>query len=277
MARSRNIKPGLFKNEILGVADPIYTLAFEGLWLLADKAGRLEDRPLRIKAETFPYRDGLNIEAILDWLVTAKFIVRYALNGKRYIEIINFTKHQNPHKNEAESEIPPPPSVEVPINSEDVLNNSEPLGLIPDSLNLIPDSCSTRTSALPPKQSLDLTVLPKNLSPAVWQDFVKHRKGKRAPINTQTVVNSIADELRKAEASGWPPDAALTEAMAAGWTGIKLEWLDNRRQTNAKNQHDGRSRAKRVSDTLDEIARESIERERMRERTIDGTLDRGDP
>lgn len=68
MARSRNIKPGLFKNEILGVADPIYTLAFQGLWLLADREGRLEDRPLRIKAETFPYRDGVDMNALLDWL-----------------------------------------------------------------------------------------------------------------------------------------------------------------------------------------------------------------
>lgn len=52
MARSRNIKPGLFKNEVLGVADPIYTILFQGLWVLADREGRLEDRPMRIKAET---------------------------------------------------------------------------------------------------------------------------------------------------------------------------------------------------------------------------------
>ena len=51
MARSRNIKPSLFKNEVLGVADPLYTILFEGLWVLADREGRLEDRPLRIKAE----------------------------------------------------------------------------------------------------------------------------------------------------------------------------------------------------------------------------------
>ncbi len=68
MARARNIKPGLFKNEILGVAEPIYTLLFEGLWLLADREGRLEDRPLRIKAEIFPYREGLDLVSMLGWL-----------------------------------------------------------------------------------------------------------------------------------------------------------------------------------------------------------------
>lgn len=106
MARARNIKPALFKNEVLGVADPMLTLLFEGLWLLADREGRLEDRPLRIKGELFPYREGLDMEALLGWLATNGFIVRYQVDGKRYIEIDNFVKHQNPHRNEPESEIP---------------------------------------------------------------------------------------------------------------------------------------------------------------------------
>jgi len=30
-------------------------LLYPGLWMLADREGRLEDRPLRIKAEILPY------------------------------------------------------------------------------------------------------------------------------------------------------------------------------------------------------------------------------
>jgi hypothetical protein len=52
--RACNIKPGFFKNEVLGTAVPILSLLFSGLWGLADREGRLEDRPLRIKAEIFP-------------------------------------------------------------------------------------------------------------------------------------------------------------------------------------------------------------------------------
>jgi len=108
MARARNIKPGLFKNEILGVADPIYTLLFEGLWVLADREGRLEDRPLRIKAEVFPYRDGINVDEMLSWLQSNGFIARYEAEGKKCIAVCEFVKHQNPHKNESESELPAP-------------------------------------------------------------------------------------------------------------------------------------------------------------------------
>src|SRR5690606_4471799 len=105
MARARNIKPALFKNEVLGVADPLYTLLFEGLWLLADREGRLEDRPLRIKAEIFPYRDSVKIDDMLSWLDENGFIVHYQVGEGRFIEVLNFNKHQNPHKNEAPSEI----------------------------------------------------------------------------------------------------------------------------------------------------------------------------
>ena len=108
MARARNIKPGFFKNEILVVADPLYSLLFEGLWVLADRSGRLEDRPLRIKGEVFPYRDGLNVDAMLNWLESNGFIRRYTAQGKKCILVLEFVKHQNPHKNETESELPAP-------------------------------------------------------------------------------------------------------------------------------------------------------------------------
>jgi len=111
MARARNIKPGLFKNEILGVADPLYTLLFEGLWLLSDREGRLEDRPLRIKAEVFPYREGIDLGAMLDWLERAGFVRRYQRDGLALIQILNFTKHQNPHKNEPDSHYPEPEEI----------------------------------------------------------------------------------------------------------------------------------------------------------------------
>ena len=45
MARARNIKPGFFRNADL-VEMPIEArLLFIGLWTLADRSGRLEDRP----------------------------------------------------------------------------------------------------------------------------------------------------------------------------------------------------------------------------------------
>lgn len=104
--RARSLKPALFKNEILGSADPLLTILFEGLWCEADREGRLEDRPVRIKAEVFPYREGLDIHALLAWLTENGFIRRYKASGIAVIQVIKFLEHQRPHNNEVASALP---------------------------------------------------------------------------------------------------------------------------------------------------------------------------
>jgi len=155
--RARNIKPGFFKNEQLIECEPITRLLFIGLWCLADRAGRLEDRPRRIKAEIFPYED-CDIESMLQSLTSKGFIIRYSVDGIHYIAIPNFSKHQNPHIKEAQSILPEPPQIQEQCGFSDVpcehgvSTVQEPClhdistvqaSLIPDSLipdSLIPDS-----------------------------------------------------------------------------------------------------------------------------------------
>jgi hypothetical protein len=104
--RARNVKPGLFENEILGKEDPLLTLLFQGLWCLADRDGRLEDRPERIKVQIFPYRKGFEIEKLLSTLYQLGFIARYKVGDKRYIQVIEFLKHQKPHHTEKSKNFP---------------------------------------------------------------------------------------------------------------------------------------------------------------------------
>lgn len=105
MARARNIKPGLFKNELLVEQSLFVRLLFVGLWTLADREGRLEDRPKRIKLELFPY-DSEDTDAALSVLVENGFIVRYQSAGINVIQIVNFLKHQTPHGTEKDSLLP---------------------------------------------------------------------------------------------------------------------------------------------------------------------------
>lgn len=151
MARARNIKPSFFKNELLGEADPLLGLLFISLWTLADKSGRLEDRPLRIKAETFPYREGIDINGYLTQLLSLGFIDRYkaVCCGKEIsvIEIVNFTKHQTPHSTEKPSELPQKPASEpITLINESAAVNGHINVLIPDSLLLIPDSLGEQSN-----------------------------------------------------------------------------------------------------------------------------------
>ena len=110
MPRARNIKPAFFENEYLAELAPLDRLLFIGLWTMADREGRLEDRPKRIKATILPY-DDIDPDESLQRLHDSpeKFIIRYEVNGVRYIQVNNFTKHQKPHPNEVASTIPEPP------------------------------------------------------------------------------------------------------------------------------------------------------------------------
>lgn len=108
MARIRTIKPGFFTNEDLAELAFGDRLLFVGLWTQADKAGRLEDRPKRLKAALFPY-DDFDIDDALGRLANAKFITRYEGNGGiKLIQVRTWAKHQRPPKSEPESDLPAP-------------------------------------------------------------------------------------------------------------------------------------------------------------------------
>lgn len=137
MSRSRNIKPGFFKNEILVELPFDVRLLFVGLWTLADRDGRFEDRPVKIKMEVFP-ADSVDVNAGLQALHDNGFIVRYEVEGRRYCQILAWNKHQNPHVKEAASIIPEYNKHHA--STMQAREIPERAGLIPDSLNLIPDS-----------------------------------------------------------------------------------------------------------------------------------------
>lgn len=121
MARIRSLKIGFFRSERLAAFSPWHRLLFEGLWLLADREGLLEDRPRKIKAELFPY-DDVDVEAMLVDLAAGKTprIRRYQVNGDRYIAVLKFHKHQRPNRHEPESTFPLPEQAEP--------ETTEPLG-----------------------------------------------------------------------------------------------------------------------------------------------------
>lgn len=134
MARARNIKPGFFTNEDLVELSFEVRLLFIGLWTLADKDGRLEDRPKKIKMEVFP-ADNVDIDAGLNALARMGFIRRYEADGLRCVEVLNWAKHQSPHHTEKASTLPAPlDNGESTVNPPKDLRGNPPDSLIPDSL-----------------------------------------------------------------------------------------------------------------------------------------------
>jgi len=105
MARIRYLKPEFFFDEDLADLDYVVRLAFQGLWVNADKAGRVCDSPKKLKALIFPY-DEVDMDDLLFQLEKKPFINRYEVDDKKYIQILNWDLHQKPHHTEKDSVIP---------------------------------------------------------------------------------------------------------------------------------------------------------------------------
>lgn len=203
--RARNIKPGFWKNEELAEIPYEARLLFIGLWGMADREGRLEDRPKRIRAEVFPF-DLINIEKLLDVITLHGFIIRYEANAKRYIQIVNFEKHQYPHPHEARSIIPP--CNDKPCNvhlNPDVMN--------PSSLN--PDIMNTPS---PDK------VRPLSSFEALWNRYPKRigrkaaEKHYKASVKTPEDVADIETALRR---------YLTSERVRGGFVQNGATWFNN--------------------------------------------------
>ncbi len=155
MARARNIKPGFFTHEQMAENDPLGRLLFLGLTTIADFKGDLEWRPKRIKIQLLPY-DECNTELLAINLDKSGFVRFYSDGEKIYLHVVNFEKHQNPHKNEREAGSEIPAYTEemrqaidlntLAIKTEEIAINLDKDGtapadsLIPHPDSLIPDS-----------------------------------------------------------------------------------------------------------------------------------------
>lgn len=119
MGNIRLLTSKIFDNEIFGTFPPLVRILYLGLWVYADREGRLTDSPARIKKNVLGYDDiSLSqVDEMLQVLADAGFIIRYndKNNKEKYIQIYNFTKYQRPGNDEPDSTIPCPDGYEPPV------------------------------------------------------------------------------------------------------------------------------------------------------------------
>jgi hypothetical protein len=85
-------------------------------------------------------------------------------------------------------------------------------------------------------QSNKATVVatPVGVSDSVWQEFISHRKSKKARV-TQLVIDGIQKE---ASIAGWSLEDALKETIVRNWQSFKADWVkdENLSKTGQMNQ-----------------------------------------
>lgn len=99
MARIRSIKPEFWKSEAIAAHTFRARLTFIGLWTYVDDNGVGIDNPKLIAAELFALEDDprealANVREDLARLHEAGRIVRYTVDGKSYLAVVNWREHQ---------------------------------------------------------------------------------------------------------------------------------------------------------------------------------------
>jgi hypothetical protein len=126
MARIRTIKPSFFRSLSMA-AHPLSTrLTFIGLWTYVDDSGRGVDDARLVKAELWPLDDGMTarkVENELRRLADAGQIIRYEVEGRRYLAVTEWEQHQRINR-PTPSVLPPPFDGEYDIPHGDLPSGS---------------------------------------------------------------------------------------------------------------------------------------------------------
>lgn len=224
MARARNIKPSFFQNEELGELNPLARLAFIGLWTISDFKGCIELRVKRLKVQLLPY-DECDFELIVNNLEQSGFISTYSVLGQRYIKIINFEKHQNPHKNERES------GSEIPdiINRDDLPNKNNELENIENN----PDkNGTTRADSLNPLTD-SLLLNPSTLNPSTLIPDVGAEKSAPKQNGTRLPIDWVLPKTWGEWALSDRPDFTAEQVRRISES-FKDHWIANSNQAKSK-------------------------------------------
>ena len=97
MARIRTIKPDFWADLGVGECSPTARLLFIGCWNFSDDHGGLDRSAKQLKAQIFPY-DSLDCEPLIQELLQHEMLIEYEIDGKLFLHIKNFRKHQRVEK-----------------------------------------------------------------------------------------------------------------------------------------------------------------------------------
>lgn len=199
MARIRTLKPDFWTDEALSDCSPTARLLFIGTWSYADDYGNLERSSKQLKAQIFPY-DGLKIEPLLEELIKAGVLIEYEADGKKYLHIKGFDKHQKVEKRSN----PKHPAYNQSLITPRVVTDSSPTSSGSSSSLGKGREVSDREDAVP---GLDLEAFSR---------WVSYRQQIRKPLKPV----SMPAAQRELAAFGCNQAAVVEQSIAQGWQGL---------------------------------------------------------
>lgn len=118
--RIRSIRPEFWSSEDIASLTWEHRLIYIGLWSYVDDNGVGRDNAKLIAADLFPLEDSPPVKRIhgaLSEYSRRKMITRYEVDGKQYLHVSNFHRHQKINR-PSEGRYPPPTRGDAVIHDE---------------------------------------------------------------------------------------------------------------------------------------------------------------
>lgn len=93
MARIRTVKPEFWTDDALVECSIPARLVAIGVLNFADDCGNLDRSAKQIKMRVLP-ADNIDVEPLVQELITVRYLEEYEVDGQKYLHIRSFTKHQ---------------------------------------------------------------------------------------------------------------------------------------------------------------------------------------
>lgn len=218
MARIRSIHPGLFTDEAFVSLTLAARVLLPGVWTECDDHGVFEWKPITLKMKIFP-ADNVDVCVLLDELLSADLVKKFAVDGKSFGVVRNFAKWQRP-KNPSYRYL-------LPDDYRDYV------GLKDDPIPVLPEPSPSPTEIVPQREEggdsrevgkkEDIRTVAKATRPALDAKFEEFKKAypRRKGGNPWKPAKAQWDLAIK---SGSSPDQIIA-AVKAG-TGLDLDKRD---------------------------------------------------
>ena len=102
------LSPEFFTDPKILKLQPVERLLFAGLWCHADRCGVLPDDPEHLSISILPRDPGVDCDEAIRRMAALGLLLRYEVQGRKFIHVTNFLRWQQPHQREVASGYPLP-------------------------------------------------------------------------------------------------------------------------------------------------------------------------
>ncbi|MEU4576636.1 hypothetical protein [Nonomuraea sp. NPDC023979] len=276
MARIRTIKPEFFTSLAITSLDLAARLTFIGLWTHCDDEGRCVDEARLIKAALWPLDDrtAADIEADLVALHRAALIIRYTVEGRRYLAVRAWKEHQRVNR-PTRSKFPRPPDAPIEPHgglSEDSWRTQTPLAEV-----VREPSNEGEMSEFRGEGRTRLVSVPSGQDEPSAPPVTSLNGARESSVNPHGALTEDSREERKGtgnrevppSAGAAAPDSATAPVTPANAGDIVGAWIEGAKAGS------GERPAKRLIAQVGRQARELIEEGKDPQRLIDAAAAAG--